>query len=328
MLSLRHLIAVAWIAVSPIAIAAACTTTFHADSPDASTADGAPAAPIVRCSGPFENDETVSWLPTNTQSFRFGADGLLYISVKNEAGIEELDAFERGFLPDGSLAPGAGNPKRASAYVAGLNTLDGEENQHPAPFGEGHALAFERSSEAGTGPDRIYVSWRATLDARFPTVSSPLRLEGAPDLGKYEEPYLVGSHVYYAVARTEDGSESIEVGDIDVDAGVIKNPRLIALDVAGNGYPVVTGNELAIYFESKRDAKPEELEERIWFARRASTDASFGSPELAEGIVNEGQGRVYPTWISDDECILYYVRNPPSSIFPASVHRVTRTRKN
>ena len=79
-------------------------------------------------------------------------------------------------------------------------------------------------------------------------------------------------------------------------------------------FPVVTPDELTLYFSSNR-ANGAGLQD-IYVARRASVSDNFGAPvNLAE--LNTGTND-FPTWISDDGCVLYLMSGTMYDIYYAT----------
>jgi hypothetical protein len=136
-----------------------------------------------------------------------------------------------------------------------------------------------------------------------PELSSGLG-EGSPYLlpngsAVYFHSFRTGGGDLYRAARKQDGA-------FDAPAKVMGAELDTAASEVG---PVVTPDELTLYFGSTRPPQnggPELAYPDLFVARRARIEDPFGPPVP----VSELNSPVYeiPTWISSDECVLYFVQ--------------------
>jgi hypothetical protein len=107
------------------------------------------------------------------------------------------------------------------------------------------------------------------------------------------DPYIVGgaNGRLYAVESGEINLYSITEWDADL---------LMPLGVTG-GRPVLTPDELTLYYYADNAVFGTDI--RV--SRRSSTSESFASGELA-GASAQTQGMHYPSWISADDCRIYF----------------------
>lgn len=79
-----------------------------------------------------------------------------------------------------------------------------------------------------------------------------------------------------------------------------------------DAYPVVTPDELTLYFASDRVDALASGGYDIYVATRTSTADSFGTPTVLP-VLNSGDAD-FPTWLSRDECVLYLTRRVAGSL--------------
>jgi Tol biopolymer transport system component len=105
--------------------------------------------------------------------------------------------------------------------------------------------------------------------------------------------------------------------------GAWGSPETIAGFSVNNEFsPVVSDDELTLYFASDREATPEPGDYDIWMATRPSKSAAFESPTLVVGV-NTVMGET-PSWLSPDACRLYFTRRNGNAL-AAQVYVATRT---
>ena len=84
--------------------------------------------------------------------------------------------------------------------------------------------------------------------------------------------------------------------------------RVIGIDALDNNVktsPVVTPDELTLYFQSARANGAGGYD--IWMATRSSKMAAFSNPVNLFSLNSDGLDT--PNWISPDNCVLYFTRN-------------------
>jgi len=72
--------------------------------------------------------------------------------------------------------------------------------------------------------------------------------------------------------------------------------------------PVVTPDELTLFFASNRRNDPNRTDTDIWMAKRSSVADGFDAPVKLENL-NTVDTDV-PTWVSLDGCVLYITSGP------------------
>jgi hypothetical protein len=165
----------------------------------------------------------------------------------------------------------------------------------------------------------------SNVNLGFPTVHVPYVL---PD----------DSAIYFAA---DDGGAPTDGLDIFRAArnsdGTFAAATLVLIDTvtpsvmaAGAGYveetPAITRDELTLYFASNNSADLANMGGfDMYVATRPNTGASFGVPvpvQGSTGAINTAD-QEWPSWISPDNCELYYTRAPPAA--PGELYVARRT---
>jgi hypothetical protein len=165
---------------------------------------------------------------------------------------------------------------------------------------DGTTAYFESDRSSGFG---LWTSTRASTADSFPepTALSKLNVygEGGPYLANDDRTLYfhswrgAGDANLYSVERTATGFGSI-------------TPININTDYYDELAPVVTQDQLTLYFARSTGHQPTPGQLDIFMATRASADAPFDPPVRLDALstsVDEG-----PSWISPDNCRLYFHR--------------------
>jgi len=175
------------------------------------------------------------------------------------------------------------------------------DDVHPFLTDLQRTLVFE-SNRSGT--NQLFIVTRANANAPFALADvKPLVVDGSLS-GETHEPWALTATIYFAF--TVGSADRIYRGTLDVKDAIIKKPDAVTeLDGTGSeqGHPVVTKDNLTIYFSAVVSGKT-----KIYVAHRASTNEQFGTPTLLDSSINT-DAEAYPTWISDDDCELFFVRD-------------------
>jgi hypothetical protein len=164
-----------------------------------------------------------------------------------------------------------------------------------------HMLYFARG-----GPSLPHQIFAASLPSPMMPAGEAVSM-ALGDTGESElEPYITSSAIYFS-ARRADGSASLfTAAGQRTSFGPAQ--RLQSLETqasaAAYGNPVVSSDELTIYFSAPSDhaSVPD-----IWTASRPAFDRPFDAPRaIAELDTISGER---PAWISEDSCRLYFVTN-------------------
>ncbi len=183
-----------------------------------------------------------------------------------------------------------------SMRLPGVNTAGTDRG--PSVTGDG--LFLYAYAEV---PNAVFVASRLATDDDFgPFESVP---ELTLDTEIEQEPYVLPSHSAIYFVSDRDGTNHLyriprSAAGVFGTAAPVSGTQLQTAE--GESEPVVTPDELTLYFGSSRSGS---ASIDIWVATRASLADGFGPPVNA-GDVNTADVD-FPTWVSADACTLYYV---------------------
>lgn len=273
--------------------------------------DSTPDAGPPRCDSrvPFGTPAVVKGFATMpVLSGRLNPDETqVYFSALNScAGEECIDLFVAGRdNRDASFSSGSLIPKincgQASEYF-------------PSISADSLRIYFESSrmrtpdADGGCGIDvaRIWSAKRDKVDDSFGSVQVDDKFDvpGALDTSPYLHPS--GATLYFVSTGRPQGP-----GNQDIWLARIKNGLVDTIEVVDNvstgeaeTAPVISLDELTIYFA--RDPAGG-AERKIWVAHRPTPLAKFDAPAPLDEL-NTRSDQI-PSWISPDNCRLYYATN-------------------
>ena len=148
--------------------------------------------------------------------------------------------------------------------------------------------------------------FRATRSSQTASFGAPSEMPGLYADGIDTQAYLLpnGKRLYFVSTRASLGTRgqpSIMVADPNNPSSV--PAAFPELDSSTPAFPVVTADELSVYFASPRTDGGAKGERDIWRADRTSVTAPFGAPvPVAE--LNSASDDL-PSWISPDGCVAY-----------------------
>jgi len=183
--------------------------------------------------------------------------------------------------------------------LAGVNAA-GLDNFAPTVTGD--ALTLYQMAPGGSSGYDIYVSTRASLAADFspPADVTVLSVDAASE----RDPYVLpsGNALYYS--REGAGDERIYRSTLS-SGGFSAPQEVIAVNKDGQRTfaPVVTPDELTMYFASLRPDPAAMGGWDVWVSRRASTAGPFGPPVIVPELSSPMDD--WPTWVSADGCVIY-----------------------
>jgi hypothetical protein len=108
-----------------------------------------------------------------------------------------------------------------------------------------------------------------------------------------------GTRLYFSFYGAEPG-----VHEARLQAGAFGPSRLIGFGVGTNRAPVLSFDELRVYFASAQ-ARPggQPSVELVYTAFRKSIEEPFGQPDFVNAL-NDGMYRLLPSWLSADGCTM------------------------
>jgi hypothetical protein len=127
---------------------------------------------------------------------------------------------------------------------------------------------------------------------------------GAGSDGEAGQPFVVANALWFASNRDGDWEIYRAVRDGAVVGAITHVSELGSPYV--DGYPVLSEDELTIFFASDRPS-PAGRGMNIWTARRASPALPFTAPVVVPELSTDADE--VPGWLSPDGCRLYHTRN-------------------
>jgi hypothetical protein len=187
--------------------------------------------------------------------------------------------------------------------VPGVNSLP--QLRFPTVTADGQFIyAGYLPASAGSTFNVMY----ATLDGG---VFGPLTAAPGVNTTYHElHPYVLPDHraMYLTSNRRRNVDHDIYRA-ARIDGGFSTPEPVVGADLTTDsheGSPIVTSNELALYFASDRNGGKGSWD--IYVARRANVGEGFGAPTNLAAINTSALD--LPTYITDDECVLYLTRQP------------------
>ncbi len=297
----------------PAADATAAVDGDGTKEPDAGGAGQVDAAgPRCQKDGDFGTPEILPGLSSpgrdyHTSSLRRGLDALYFSSDRHSPStvgdVSRLDLYSTLPLPDGGFAP-----FQQLTSISSSSTDD----VSPTESSDGHTLYF------GTGdPERrIKRAVRQGLDQGYGVTDATWPALLRPDSTRETDPYLVGSHLYFAALAGADAAATSGLFVVTVGASgpigeAARVPGLFAGDLR---FPVVNAAETELYFA--RSVGDGQVPYR---ATRGSSGIAFKEPSRM--YVTPLEQILTPTGLSADECELYLAGRDASERFVVYVAR-------
>lgn len=258
--------------------------------------------PECNLDDPFTMIDLVPGLENLTlYSVRFTQDEkVAYLSGENEAGIDLWFAVRK----DGGFS----DPRP----INGVN-LDSSE-YWPSVSDDNRVIYFEsdRPLDGGPGSDtaRIWTATRANTSVDFGTPEIQPLFKIPSGSAVESSPYLhpdAGSIYFSSIARSDAGNFDLFVAD-RVN-GLVTG--VVALDALNSpeeeNHPMPSFDQTALYF-----SRPDNFDDRyrnIWVARLDPNSGAFGVPKLVAELQTHLDE--FPSWISRDNCRLYFLSDRP-----------------
>jgi Tol biopolymer transport system component len=269
-------------------------TSVGVDAADASRARCDPGKP-------FGAPVLVSGLSTSADesTARLTADELTVFFARSVAGTGLPDIY---VATRSSREAGWG----AAAPVNGINTNG--PDYAPSVTDDGLTIFFTSDSAGTRGGADIFSASRANVSNDFPAGTS-LGALGVVNTAEAEsDPYVLpnGKAIWFDVYNGP-GDQEIYRAALG-PAGFLPREKVLGVGSAKiEAYPVVTPDELTLYFASNRTDPQGSGDYDIYVATRTTTSASFGTPTILP-LLNSAEAD-FPTWLSRDGCVLYLTRH-------------------
>jgi len=297
-----------------LAVSAACgnVSTEHPDA-KVDTVDGSPwdgpapdgpveiDAPQAACDLDQPFGEPVLLANVNSADLDIDGyishDGLtLYFASTRAGGLGERDIWTASRASTGD---DFGTPTR----LPNVNTADHEG----APFvsADERTLYLSRTPVSGGNWD-IYVATRGSTAAAFGTPELLLNVNDSSANDVATNINEAGTTLYMSSSRSGDW-DILRATRADTSGPFGAPTPLGELNVsAAEDYgPVLTGDELTVYFESVRSGSLGCYD--VYMARRSTTADGFGTPTRVAELSTASCE--YPTWVSADGCQIILASN-------------------
>jgi hypothetical protein len=174
----------------------------------------------------------------------------------------------------------------------------------PSATGDGITLFWESDRGDGQTGD-IYFATRATAMGTF---MNPAPVPNVNTTSDEATPYVhpMGTSLYFSSDRPSGmGGEDLYHSARQGDGAFAAPDALKELNSSADEYaPVITADELNIYWGSNRRDANNHGDFDILYAHRDAPSATFGAPTNAGDLLNSS-GMDFPGWISPDGCVLY-----------------------
>lgn len=199
-----------------------------------------------------------------------------------------------------------------SAGLSGSGTDD-----NPALSFDGRQLFFSSTARGDSGATEIFVA-----QVMGGALSAPAPVRGVPPESTDPFPNGDASALYYSASR--DGG----LPDLWIATGLgagsgFSEQRLPVSDTESDGQPVLSRDELSLYFGSRR-AGTLGLSD-IFVATRARTSDPFTNAVSLGPTVNSAANDL-PLFVSTDGCVLYFSSDRPGGAGGRDLYRSTRGR--
>jgi hypothetical protein len=272
------------------------------DAGDAASTDGASNDALVDSGADTRTDAGTHCSPTTLWSAPIAVSGIS--SMADERGIaltpqENFAIFSRS--DDGgdnafmyaASRPTKNDPFTVTGSLGGLTP--GDTVTSVGMTDDARILFFH----VGTAfPLRIFVSERASTNDQF-TTSSALAAINA--MGSAADPFPTSTALWMTL---ETGAGTFDLYRAPRSGTGVGTPSLVAelssatdTDVG----PVVTDDELTIYFASTRSPTLGNFD--VWTAHRSDASQAFGAPTPVPEL--NSAGAEVPKWLSPDGCAIY-----------------------
>jgi hypothetical protein len=311
----------AWIAVVVGALASGCSRG-NADAPDfvegdpaapqpAAPADSQPSDVAAPAAEPTVADPPVTTpMPTTARCDKtkpFGrptlVDGINTASSDGSARLsfDEKTLYLTRWNPTSKILE-ADRPSTDAKWVEApiLAALTSKSIDGAATVTADELTMFLHSDRPGTaGSLDIWLSKRTAVTAEW---GVPTRVAAVNGTARDSDPYVRpdGKMLVFTSTRGTRGDANLYAAYVDETQTASAPRALTELNTsADEDNPVLAADGLAIYFARRGPGSQD-----IFVARRQTLTEKFGTPTRIDELATPTDER--PTWISADECVLYF----------------------
>jgi Tol biopolymer transport system component len=169
------------------------------------------------------------------------------------------------------------------------------------------------------GDVKIFFAKRNAVGEEF---STPVLVEGVNtnDPGVIDfQPYVTpnGDALYFGSTRGPDGDHDLYRAEREAGSDRFQPPvALASINSSVDVWPVISPDELTLYFASARSLRGSPGNFDVLMATRGNKQQDFGAVRLVPGVNSPDAD--YPSWISPDACTLYMTRGPTPAMYVAT----------
>jgi hypothetical protein len=187
--------------------------------------------------------------------------------------------------------------------VTALDALNSDSDEFSAAFSDDMlTLYFDRQVDQERY--EILAATRATSGAAF---GSPVTMLLGPGASSNFEPFAAAGAIFFASTRS-GGIANLFSASGAGTSFASPEPLMPATSEVAYEHPVVAGDGLTIYFSAPPDGS---AKRDIWTAARSARDQLFGPPHPVAALNTASVE--FPTWISSDNCRLYFMTDRTQS---------------
>jgi hypothetical protein len=280
---------------------------------DAATDAADAASPLCDVDKPFAAPTLITEISTSgtEQGFRLSSD---YKTAFFGSNRDDADGGA------GIWTASRSDLKSPFMSISKLTTVSLPNSGDPSITGDGLTLFFGASTSGL--PSDIYVAARSTTAAQF---LNPAPTAGVNSSAEDEQPFIrEDGQVLYLVSAK---SGTLGLYRATATASGFNTPTEISelTTASGETNPVVTPDDLVIYYSSNRTDGNAVGGLDVWVATRASAGATaFGVPRNVAELNTTNDDKV--TFVTRDRCSVYFQRNVTvAGVTTRSVYVATKT---
>jgi len=194
-------------------------------------------------------------------------------------------------------------PFGAVTRVAEVSAV-GVDDRGPMIAPDGLRLYFHSTR---SGEFKIWNAARADRQSAF---GSPAMVAGVNQSGAIDgNPWILanGQALYFSSDRVHDAAGNSNIYRSALGPSGFQTPAIVA-ELGHGAAPVVTDDELVIYFAAPPANPDAGSDNDIWMARRAAVSDSFGPP-VAVAELSTHPAWEFASWLSRDRCRIYFMRD-------------------
>jgi hypothetical protein len=277
--------------------------TTEIDAGDDPPIDGA-GGPACDVAAPFGAPEPMTTLNTagNEEALALSPDRrTAYFASNRGGGPGDYDLYT-------ATRSSVDAPFGAPSVMPNVSTADREYSPVLTP--DGLTLYFGRRPVAG-GVYRVYAATRTSTSTAFGAAELVLNVNDDPSHTLPTDVNATGTRLY--LSGTRGGDWDIYVATRTDTTGPfgaatpIRSLNVAAIEDYG---AVLTGDELTVYFESRRDGAVGCYD--VFVATRSTTADGFGDPTPVAALATDLCE--YPSWVSADGCHIALVSDRTGTV--------------